>query len=225
MQKDERLRVYVWEFPVRFTHWINFLCIIALSVTGYYIGDPFMHSYSSDRYIMGWMRFIHFVAAYTFMLSVIIRIYWAFMGNRFAHFMVFYPFMKGQIGRIIEGIKFYLFISRKPSYTIGHTALAGFTYIFIFNVFIFQIISGFAMYSLNHSGAIWTILGGWLLSIMHVQTIRLFHHLFMYIILTFAAVHVYVSWYLDIWEKSGLIDSIFSGYKYALKKKVEEKAP
>ena len=79
----ERTRVYAWEFPVRFTHWINFLCIFTLSITGYYIGDPFIHALSSKQYIMGWVRFIHFVAAYAFLLSMIIRLYWAFAGGIF----------------------------------------------------------------------------------------------------------------------------------------------
>ena len=34
---------YVWEFPVRLTHWLNFLAIIILTFTGVYIGSPFMH--------------------------------------------------------------------------------------------------------------------------------------------------------------------------------------
>ncbi|HDY70958.1 MAG TPA: Ni/Fe-hydrogenase, b-type cytochrome subunit, partial [Nitrospirae bacterium] len=40
MMANERKRVYAWEFPVRLTHWINVLCIIALSITGFYIGNP-----------------------------------------------------------------------------------------------------------------------------------------------------------------------------------------
>jgi Ni/Fe-hydrogenase 1 B-type cytochrome subunit len=85
---DKRQGVYVWEFPIRFTHWINFLCIILLMVTGFYIGRPFIHAYSSEQYIMGWVRLIHFIAAYTFMMSMIIRIYWAFLGNKYASFKV-----------------------------------------------------------------------------------------------------------------------------------------
>ena len=32
---------YVWEWPVRLTHWFNMLAIVVLSVTGYYIGHPY----------------------------------------------------------------------------------------------------------------------------------------------------------------------------------------
>jgi Ni/Fe-hydrogenase 1 B-type cytochrome subunit len=70
------------------------------------------------------------------------------------------------------------------------------------------------MYSVNHSGTLWVVLGGWLLNIMYLPTVRLYHHLFMYVILTFAAIHIYIAWYLDLKEKSGLMGSIFSGYKF-----------
>lgn len=222
--KDKRLRIYVWEFPVRFTHWINFLCILVLSVTGFYIGKPFIHAYSSKQYIMGWMRFVHFIAAYTFVLSLVIRVYWAFTGNRYAGFREWLPFFsKKRFGHLKEGVKFFLFLSRKHTYTAGSTALADFAYFFLFLTFLFESISGFAIYSVNHSGIIWTVLGGWLVGVMSLQTIRLYHHIFMYLILVFAGLHVYISWQVSIFEKTGLIDSIFSGYKYLTGKEFKGK--
>ncbi len=220
--KDDRLRVYVWEFPVRFAHWILLLSIVALSITGFYIGNPFIHAHSSKQYIMGWMRLIHFITAYVFLMVLIIRIYWGFMGNKYASFKDWFPVTPGRIRYLIGSLKFYLYIEKRPSYLTGHSPLAGVTYLFIYIIFVFEILSGFALYSVNHSGIIWTVLGGWLVGVMHLQTIRLWHHLFMYAILLFAVVHVYIAWYLDLFEKSGLIDSIFSGYKYVLKEKVKE---
>ena len=38
----ELVRVYVWQIPVRVTHWLIAGSIILLSVTGLYIGRPFM---------------------------------------------------------------------------------------------------------------------------------------------------------------------------------------
>ncbi|HDH12146.1 MAG TPA: Ni/Fe-hydrogenase, b-type cytochrome subunit, partial [Nitrospirae bacterium] len=56
-------RVYVWEFPVRWSHWILASSIAVMSITGYYIGNPFIPAASSNQYLMGWMRMIHLVAA------------------------------------------------------------------------------------------------------------------------------------------------------------------
>ncbi|GBD98471.1 putative Ni/Fe-hydrogenase B-type cytochrome subunit [bacterium BMS3Abin07] len=218
---DDRKRVYAWEFPVRLTHWINVLCIILLSVTGFYIGNPFIHGVSSTGYIMGWMRFIHFVSAYTFLMSMIIRLYWAFMGNRYASWKVWFPFTKKQRTDFMDAVKFYLFIGKKPPYAVGHTALAGLTYLIVFFLFIFQIISGFALYSVAQHGALWTVMGGWLTGVMYLQTIRLLHHLAMYLILAFVIVHVYLGWYLDVREKNGLMGSIFGGYKFVSGKEWE----
>lgn len=219
--QEQRLRVYAWEFPVRFTHWINFICIVALSITGFYIGNPFIHAVSSKQYIMGWMRFIHFTAAYGFLLSFIIRIYWAFVGNKYASWKVWFPFTSQRWTDFMSTIKFYTFISRKPPYAVGHTALAGFVYFLLFLVFAFAIVSGFAMYSQTHKGLIWTLLGGWFLSIFEVQTIRLLHHLVLYVMIAFIGVHLYIAWWLEAAEKNGLMGSIFGGYKFVTGKEWE----
>lgn len=211
--KDERSRKYVWEFPVRLTHWINVLCILTLSFTGFYIGNPFIYASSSEQYIMGWMRLIHFIASYTFMMSMIIRLYWAIMGNKYANFKTWFPFSIRKFGDILSELKFYFLISKKPPHVAGHTALGGFVMLIMFAIFIFEIISGFALYSVTHSGAVWTMLGGWLVGIMYLPTIRLYHHLFMYVILAFALMHIYIGWYSACKEKNGLMLSIFSGYK------------
>jgi Ni/Fe-hydrogenase 1 B-type cytochrome subunit len=218
---NERKRVYAWEFPVRFTHWINVLSIIVLCVTGFYIGAPFIHATSSKQYIMGWMRFIHFVAAYTFLMSMIIRLYWAFAGNKYASWRVLVPVTGRQWRDLIDGLKFYLFLKKSPPYAVGHSATAAITYLVVFIIFFFEIFSGFALYSQGNPGFVFVLLGGWLLSIMQLQTIRLLHHLTMYVILAFAMVHIYIAWYLDVKEKNGLMGSMFGGYKFVTGKEWE----
>ena len=213
MQGD-RIKVYAWEVPVRLTHWINVLCILILSVTGYYIGDPFIHATSSKQYIMGWMRFIHFVVAYTFVMSLIIRFYWAFMGNKYASLNKWFPFSAKDWKYAFEELQFYLMIGKKQPHTIGHTALFGLAGLVVTVISLFMVFSGFAMYSVTRSGVLWTVLGGWLLGFMDLQTLRLFHHLLMYLILSIALVHVYISWYSDVRKANGLIGSMFNGYKF-----------
>ncbi len=216
--KDEKVKVYVWELPVRFTHWINVFCLLALSVTGYYVAKPFIHAVSADQYIMGWMRFIHFVAAYTFLMSILIRLYWAFAGNKHASIRHLFPVSGKDWEYLVEELKFYLFMSKKAPHTVGHTVLQGWADLVIILVFLFQIASGFAMYSVTHNGMIWTLLGGWLLSYTDLQTLRLFHHLSMYVVIAFAVVHIYIAWMSDCVKKNGLMLSIFNGYKTIPKK-------
>ena len=39
---DQRVRLYIWQVPVRVTHWVTAACIVILSLTGGYIADPFL---------------------------------------------------------------------------------------------------------------------------------------------------------------------------------------
>ncbi len=209
------MRAYVWEFPVRFTHWINALCLFILSFTGYYIAYPFIYAVSTQQYIMGTMRFIHFVSGYVLLMGVIIRIYWLFAGNQYASWRAIVPLTGKQWTEMGEAAKFYLFISKKPPYSIGHAPLASICYLVVMFLFLFEIFSGFALYSQSHLHNFFlTILGGWLLSIMNVQTIRLWHHLVMYFLLVFTLFHVYMGFFLDSVEKNGVMSSIFGGYKF-----------
>ena len=37
---------------------------------------------ASDNFLMGYIRFAHFAAAYIFVIGFVFRVYWAFVGNR-----------------------------------------------------------------------------------------------------------------------------------------------
>src|SRR5688500_19984234 len=67
----EIVRVYVWEAPVRITHWLIACAIAVLSVTGFYIGNPFItvSGPAGQHFVMGWMKVIHAWAAWGFIRS------------------------------------------------------------------------------------------------------------------------------------------------------------
>ena len=72
-------RLYVWELPVRFYHWINAVAVVVLAVTGYLIGHPLAIHTSGEAYTSYWfgtVRFIHFVFAFVFFFNFIFRLYW-----------------------------------------------------------------------------------------------------------------------------------------------------
>ena len=208
-------KIYVWEFPVRLTHWINAAGVASMAFTGFYIGNPFIHASSVDQYTMGWMRFIHFISAYALVASIFVRLYWSIVGNEFSKARVFFPFSRDQINQLLELTKFYLFIRKEPPRLgKGHSACGAFAYFFIGLVFLAEIATGFALYSQSHaSGAFWTVMGGWLLFLMNVQTVRLYHHLLMWVLLTFVVGHMYIAWIIGKVEKDNTFYSMFSGYK------------
>jgi len=64
---SDNQRVYVWQWPVRFYHWINFLCVTVLCITGWMIGRPYSPmggQEASFSYWFGTVRFLHFLAAF-----------------------------------------------------------------------------------------------------------------------------------------------------------------
>jgi Ni/Fe-hydrogenase 1 B-type cytochrome subunit len=207
-------RVYVWELPVRVTHWVTVLSILALSITGFYIASPFLYATKDNQFIMAQMRFIHFLSGYALTISLLIRIYWLFVGNKYSRLNQFIFFNSERWQDTFDTAKFYAFLRKDIPHDAGHTGIAGLTYFFIFIVLLFGIFTGFALYSESHlPGVVWTLMGGWMFSLMGTGTIRLIHHLIMWVIALFTIAHLYIAVHNDIWEKNGLMMSIFSGYK------------
>jgi len=207
-------RIYVWQFPVRLTHWVNFLAIVTLSLTGYYIGSPFLHAAPGDFFYMATMRLIHFVAAYVFTMSFLVRIYWGLAGNEYSRWTEFYPFSRRRRKDLLGCIQYYLFMRKECPPATGHSASAAFSYLVLFVLFAAEIVTGFALYGQSHPpGFLWTLMGGWVLSFFSSPAIRLIHHLIMWAILVFAIIHIYIGWLNDMAEKRFVMSSIFGGYK------------
>lgn len=207
-------KIYVWEAPVRLTHWLNFICLLILSFTGIYIGNPFIISASEDAYLMGWIRFIHFAAAYIFVINLCIRIYWSFAGNKYATWKALFPFSNERIGTLIRQMSFYALITRKPPHEIGHTPLAGIVYFLLLVLCGFSALTGFALYSLADPGGFMNSVFGWIFAIFSIPYVRLIHHLIMWFLFYFVILHVYIVFFLGSVEKSSILGSIFDGYKF-----------
>ena len=78
---------------MRIWHWVMALAMVVLCVTGYFIGAPLpsVPGEASDSYLMGYMRFAHFAAAYVFTVMLLLRAYWAIVGNKFSREMFLVP--------------------------------------------------------------------------------------------------------------------------------------
>jgi Ni/Fe-hydrogenase 1 B-type cytochrome subunit len=209
------IKLYVWEFPLRLSHWVNFLAIAVLAFTGFYMGNPFIYVPPGERFFMTTMKFAHIVAAYFFTVSFLLRIYWGLVGNSYARLRFYVPTKATLWKDMLDEVKFYLFIKKEHKPCIGHCPWAALVYLLLFVVLLVEIITGFALYSQSHQGAgfIWKVLGGWLLSFFPAPTIRLWHHIIMWLIVIFTIAHVYIGWLFDLTEKNSVMGSIFTGYK------------
>jgi len=207
---------YVWQWPVRICHWINVISILMLSITGFYIGRPFMTAPDSSMYIMGWMRMLHFSFAYLFTVSVAARIIWMFIGNEHASWKAFFPWITKQ-GRaeFIQMLRYYTFTGKNTARGIGHNPVAATAYFGIFVLFIFQIVSGFAIYGQFAPGGFWDGILGGLNVLVGNQWLRLLHHGVMWLLAAFTINHVYSGWLMDVKERTGTMSGIFSGYRFS----------
>jgi len=218
MQKAILSRVYVWEIPVRVYHWLNAICILTLCVTGYLIGQPLAiqkASEASQSYWFGTVRFIHFLAAYVFFFNFIFRLYWGFAGNRYANWRNFIVCRKRQWKELRQVLAVDIFQAQnRPIETIGHNALAGFTYFLTFAAFLFQAVTGFGLYAAMSKS--WFVhLFAWIVPIMGGDfAVRQWHHMFMWFFVLFSLVHIYLVFYHDYVEGRGELSSMAGGWKF-----------
>jgi Ni/Fe-hydrogenase 1 B-type cytochrome subunit len=212
---ERKQTVYVWELPVRITHWVNVAAILVLSVTGYYIANPFVTTRgpATEQFLMGAIRFVHIGTAMVFTVSVLFRLYWAFAGNRYARWSQFLPVRRRRLRALFRMIGYYTFVRKEPPAEVGHNPLAGITYTGLYVLFAIQIATGFALYSLPLHGGFWPTAFGWIVTLFGAQPVRLVHFIVMWLIIAFTIHHVYSAVLIDIEERSGLLSSIVTGAK------------
>lgn len=219
-------RVFVFSLVVRFFHWINAGAILVLGVTGFIIGNPPAILASHEAYAGYWfgmVRYIHFVTAYIFLFNLIVRIYWMFAGNRFEKWNNFIPTGKNFVNEMWEVIKIDILLLRsKHIVSIGHNALAGFSYLFLFLLMIAQTITGFGLYEAMSDSWIASLFS-WVVPLFGSDLeVRFWHHVFMWAFVLFTMVHIYLVFYHDYVEGRGEVSSMFGGWKFIEQSTIDE---
>ena len=110
-------------------------------------------------------------------------------------------------------MKFYVFVQPTPVSTIGHNALAAFSYLGIYALVLVQIVTGLVMYDWLRQTALLHPLIGWIPRLVSFPNLRLIHFLLMFVFIAFGVFHVHLGMLISREEKRGLMDSIFIGYK------------
>ncbi len=214
---DRRVRLYIWQVPVRITHWVTAGAIVVLSVTGGYIADPFL--IPSGGGVMSTVRFIHIVTALVFLVSGLFRTYWLLAGNRFARWKAFIPTNRYQFTELFRQAGFYGFVRKEIPEVLGHNQLAASAYLVLFALLLIETVTGFALDGLMGAEPGATMFA-WLRELLGAQTLRQIHHLSMWLILAIALFHVYSCILVDHIEHNGLISSIVSGWKFPTRHQV-----
>ena len=210
--------MYLWELPLRLMHWLAAIAVVVLVVTGLFIGRPyFMPSGDpSSAYLMGTVRFVHFVAAAVLVMTAIVRTYWLFMGNRFERLAALFPLRRRDLVNLWKTIRFYLLIDvdRAPKY-LGHNPLQQLSYTALYGIAALSVITGFAMYGQSNPDGLIFALFNWVNALFGgEQIVRFTHHVLTWLFLTFIPIHVYLALRADSIERSGTVSSIVSGGRF-----------
>ena len=230
METKNFKRVLVWELPVRIFHWVNVLAIITLVLTGFLIANPpalLSNAEATNLHSFGIVRFVHFTAAYIFFFNMILRLYWAFVGNKYANWNAFWPFTRKMWNNIWHVLKIDILLlnDKKPdikNISIGHNGLAAVSYIALFFIALISIFTGFALYADTSS---WWLpkLFSWVTPLFGGDfMVRTIHHIAMWGFILFTVIHIYLVFYHDWLEGRGEVSSMFGGYKFVSEERLKK---
>jgi Ni/Fe-hydrogenase 1 B-type cytochrome subunit len=208
---------YVWQIPVRLTHWVSAACITTLFFTGLYIANPVLSPEGEawKNFVMGWMRKIHFTAGFIFAVSWCLRGYWFFVGNNYSR-SGFPMIWRGRWwSDLFRQLTEYLKLKRGPIH-LGHNALAGLSYtIGVVLLGGFQIATGFALFSQDAPTGPMNRVFGWLLPLLGGPfRVTSLHLLAAWLVATFVILHVYIVIYDSTQYRNGLVSAMITGRKF-----------
>ncbi len=198
------------------------LCMVVLAVTGYLIGSPLpsIGGEAYDHFMLGYIRFAHFAAAYIFAVAFVVRLLYVIIGTKFEREIFLVPlymlrpsWWKG----LFSQAAYYLFLTNKASPWQGHNPLAMAAMFFMYVLgTIFMIVTGFALYGEGAGMGSWqyAYFSSWVIPLFgQSQDVHTWHHLGMWYLLMFTAVHVYMVVREDIFSGETVISTMVNGWR------------
>jgi len=206
-------RVFVWSGFLRLFHWVFAISTTVLVISGIYIHFPPITTKWAEfnpTNLMATLRYYHYLFAFFFMASLIIRTYLLFFGNKYERLTDFIPINKTNIRSMYRTVNFYLYLTDDHECRMGHTVVAGTSYFLLFICAFFITLTGlYLMYPetnwINTMGVM--IFGS-------PQLARLIHYLLNWAFIIFTLIHLYIAVWNDIKVPEGLISGAFSGTKF-----------
>ena len=114
-----RVEYQVWDRTTRVFHWLNFLCVLGLIGVGtviLYAGDL---GVSNDGKIA--LKTLHVWIGYVFLINLLWRLVWGFLGGRYARWSAIVPGGKGYRSELRSYLR--TMMKREPSSVTGHNPL------------------------------------------------------------------------------------------------------
>ena len=212
--QSQLVQVYVWELPVRLFHWFMVLSVCLLTITGFYMHAPYLEAHGPRVWNMGTMRFLHELAGFLLISALIVRIYWFFAGNHWAHWRAYVPLTRRQWASAGSMVRYYTFRRSEPIPQVGHNGLAAMSYLIIYALLLVEACTGIVLFADVVGNRTLTFFVGWIPRLINIQWIRTIHFTVMFCFMAFVVHHVYSAVLVALEEKNGLMESIFSGWKF-----------
>jgi Ni/Fe-hydrogenase 1 B-type cytochrome subunit len=121
-------------------------------------------------------------------------------------------------------VAYYSFLRKDLVHDVGHNALAAVTYLLMFTFMLIEIITGLTLYTYVRGPWLLGWLFRWIPGVIDIQYLRLMHFFIMFTFFAFVIHHVYSAVLVSWEERNGLIESIFTGYKFIPRHELEEDA-
>jgi Ni/Fe-hydrogenase 1 B-type cytochrome subunit len=177
--------------PAVILHWAHLLSFFVLIGTGLQI-----HAHTNWFGPLGTIRQIHFVVMYVFVLTTVIRIYWAFFGAGSAALggltrhrdWKFFSLTAADVKSTPSWIAYYLFLRKEKPHVIKYGSLQKLTYAILFPLGILVMaLTGFALFPPTAGAMLWftNLVGG-------LNTMRLIHYFGMWVLIVFFMIHFYL---------------------------------
>ena len=217
MKEVKRKEFYVFSPFLRIFHWIMVVMIVVLFCTGIIIATPLQSMNLEPTYSVTYMdlvRDIHFVAAFIFAASFVLRIY-GFIINKGDR--LFPHFWKGYFYRqTVEVAMHYMFLKFEHSSFLRNPLARG-SYAFLYVLVAIEFITGFAMYYLVNPNSLLGAMSNLVLVVCGGEMmVHIIHHYVAWAIILFAVGHLYMVIRAEFMEGESEVSSMFSGYKFLI---------
>lgn len=114
------LKVYeVWDKPTRWFHWINVLAVLGLAGLGLVIFNAKTLGVSTPGKIL--LKETHVWVGYVFVVNLVVRLIWGFIGNRYARWGGALPAGVGYFSSVRDYV--VGFFGQVPKHYLGHNPL------------------------------------------------------------------------------------------------------
>ena len=244
---NNEIRTYrAWDRTTRLFHWINFICVLSLMCFGLILMNDDALGLNSKSKIL--IKSIHVYIGYVFVINLLWRLLWGFIGGRHARWRAILPFGKGYG----QAVKQYLdgFKKKDAPMYVGHNPLGKLMVAFLLILLMSQAVTGLVvggtdLYMPPFGGYFKQWVAGKNATPEKINAIKPgskdnvdpaaraemrkfrkpfieIHELGFYLLLIAAFLHILAVVITDIREKTGLVSAMIHGEKVSRKTPVDE---